>query len=325
MKINIKNLFSNSAILLVFLLASCSKDTTDKEPSTGPKQDILTTGWKKVVVDPSIDFSDIFFNSSTNGYVAGKKLYRSVDGGLTWHVAGNRAAINLGVTSNGKVFLVNDVDWIFSSFDGGNTLTSFSTDYKDGCDVFFVDDKNGFYMTFSGLYTTIDGGGTWTKLNTPDIEFGQEYSSFFFPSTNYGLILKNKMIYRPAGSLTKWKQVDFSHPDGTWNFQSIFITKDNAVYITTNTGELYKSTDGALSFSLVKAFPVDGGYFCDVHFVDNNTGYVSIGNKIFKTTDAGTTWNTVVALGEAVLTEIHFTDADHGWACGSKGTVLTFN
>src|SRR4029079_5990737 len=118
------------------------------------KPDTLTTGWKKIVLDAENGFSDIFFNSNTNGYLSGKKLYRSTDGGLTWNVAANRFASNLSVTNDGKVFLASFIDTIFRSTDGGATLTGFKTPGASGFDVFFIDNNNGYYITYSGLYVT---------------------------------------------------------------------------------------------------------------------------------------------------------------------------
>lgn len=51
------------------------------------------------------------------------------------------------------------------------------------------------------------------------------------------------------------------------------------------------------------------------------------GPYIFKTTDSGNTWTKVVAVASSTpyLMELHFTDANHGWACGSNGMILKFD
>jgi photosystem II stability/assembly factor-like uncharacterized protein len=55
----------------------------------------------------------------------------------------------------------------------------------------------------------------------------------------------------------------------------------------------------------------------------NNTGFAS-GSNIYKSTDGRKTSGKVVALASNYFMELHFTDANHGWACGEKGTVLKF-
>jgi photosystem II stability/assembly factor-like uncharacterized protein len=72
---------------------------------------------------------------------------------------------------------------------------------------------------------------------------------------------------------------------------------------------LYKSTNGGSSFSLIHSFESTEGYWRDIHFIDNNNGYVCRGNKIYKTSDAGSSWTAVVTLSDGELVELHFTDA----------------
>ena len=92
-----------------------------------------------------------------------------------------------------------------------------------------------------------------------------------------------------------------------------------------NFGKIYKSVNGGTDFLQVAQLPPGATRAIpDLHFVNDNTGYVNAGNRIYKTIDGGLTWQVVVALGNDRIIEIHFTDANHGWACGG-GTILRFN
>ncbi len=94
-----------------------------------------------------------------------------------------------------------------------------------------------------------------------------------------------------------------------------FVAVDNSVY---------KTTDGGVTFQNVKSF-ISNSYL-DLDFVSATTGYVSADNHIYKTTDGGATWIQIVAAGNPqTIVEIHFTDANHGWACGTNGLLLRFN
>ena len=92
---------------------------------------------------------------------------------------------------------------------------------------------------------------------------------------------------------------------------------------SSNGGQVYKSTNGGLNFSLIKT--LTGGGYLDLHFINNEIGYACFGHRIYKTTDGGATWQVVVAMGNTELVELHFTDASHGWACGRDGSILRFN
>lgn len=328
MNYRLKMLIASLTLGSFFFLASCSKSNDDNNPTPpvpASKPDTLSAGWKKILVTPVDIFTDVFFNSPTNGYIAGRKLYRSIDGGLTWNVAAGHTVNNLAVTNDGKVFLVNEIDTIYRSADGGATISGLKTPGAAGFDAFFIDNDKGYYITSSGLYATSDGGMNWARLNTTGLMFSSAYSSVFFTSVNNGIAVTTEGIYRTDGSSVNWKKAITNGGLSYKDFGSVFITPNNTTYVANRAQELYKSTDGGTTFNMIKQFQPGPVSFSDVHFVDNNTGYFSAGNRIYKTTDAGTTWNMVVALGDALLVEIHFTDAAHGWACGSNGTVLVFN
>jgi photosystem II stability/assembly factor-like uncharacterized protein len=61
----------------------------------------------------------------------------------------------------------------------------------------------------------------------------------------------------------------------------------------------------------------------DVHFVSATTGWVSSdGGKIYKTSNAGVTWDTQTTPSTGVVHGLHFLDANTGWAVGEKGMVV---
>jgi photosystem II stability/assembly factor-like uncharacterized protein len=310
----------------IFLISSCTKDDPpppDPVPTT-PKPDTLSAGWKKIIVGAGI-FGDIFFNNNTVGYLAGEKAYKSVDGGQTWNLISNRRFDNIAVTNNGNVYFAGFNDSIYRSTDGGSSITATKA-IGYTTDIFFTDNNNGYCATYGGICNTTDGGLTWNKINATGISFISEYTSIFFSNTSAGWSVSRAGVYKTSNAGINWTAATtFPGLPPTNEFLSVFVTPNSNIYICNKAAELYRSVDGGVSFSQLKAFPGQVNYYCDIHFVDNNTGYVSVSNRIYKTTDAGTTWNVVVALGEASIVELHFTDASHGWACGSNGTVLVLN
>jgi photosystem II stability/assembly factor-like uncharacterized protein len=325
-----KALFLTLSVILVLFINSCKK--SDQSPDPGPdpiptpKPDTLSTGWKKITITGVNIFSDIFFNNNSTGYLVGDKSYKSVDGGLNWNVISGTDFFNIAVTNNGNVFFVTNTQGvIYKSTDGGNTLTPFTIPSGPYQDIFFSDNSNGYFIGGSDLYNTTDGGVNWTAVNTTGLSnTGGSLPSLFFTNSNTGWIVNGANVYKTNGSIQNWVAASFTGAAPTGVFQSVYVTPNNNVYVSNSAGEFFKSIDGGASFSKLKTFP-NAPPYCDIHFVDNNTGYIGVGKKIYKTTDAGVTWNVVVALGGASLSELHFTDASHGWACGNNGTVLIFN
>jgi photosystem II stability/assembly factor-like uncharacterized protein len=58
----------------------------------------------------------------------------------------------------------------------------------------------------------------------------------------------------------------------------------------------------------------------DVHFPDADTGY-AVGDSILKTVDGGKTWS-VLDAGSEYLTAVFFVDGRRGWVAGARGTVF---
>ena len=95
-------------LLCLLVLMSCKKDDPTPAPTPVPviMPDTLTAGWTKKIVPNETNFGDIFFNSSTTGYLAGSKIYKSTDGGNNWlPVLSNPSLYNIFMTNDSKAFL----------------------------------------------------------------------------------------------------------------------------------------------------------------------------------------------------------------------------
>jgi len=62
----------------------------------------------------------------------------------------------------------------------------------------------------------------------------------------------------------------------------------------------------------------------DLHFLDDNLGYMTDGQYVLKTIDGGVTWTKEASIPRGIFYELHFMDINHGWAGGSHGTILKF-
>lgn len=108
----------------------------------------------------------------------------------------------------------------------------------------------------------------------------------------------------------------------------------NTIYISGGDNSLLKSVDGGLSFqALDNAFIGANEYtgLSAITFVDKNTGYITGGSYefepnngfIFKTTDGGENWTSVLSQQVSALNNIAFSDPQNGIAIGGEvGTGL---
>ena len=319
--------------LSIFIITGCNKNsgTSTITPVVPSQPDTLTTGWTRIVVDSTDNFNDIYFSNSSIGFLTGRNgAYKSVNGGVSWtKIAYPQIHIvNLSVTPDGKLFGANFSDSIYRSTDAGFTFSNFRIPGGvQVSDVYFIDNNNGFAALASGLARTTDGGITWSVVSTSGLgtTASNGYSSVFFINSTTGWVSRNFDIYKTNGNINNW--VKSIIPGIVPNSNAIiFISavSSSVVFAGYDNGTIYKSVDGGTTFSLISTLPSSSGLL-DIHFLDVNNGYCGYGNRIYKSTDGGNSWQPVVSLGVGIIVEIHFVDINNGWGCTSSGSIVRFH
>jgi len=332
MNMKLLSVFISVPALIIF--CSCSKGSdTPIVPIPTPYPDTLNVGWTVTTLDSNgfiggVNFSDIFFRTQTVGYAAGNGLWKSADGGITWYLSSYAQGKNLSVTLSGILFIVPyfTTNGLYRSDDGGQTHLNIRPPFPDLFEkIFFTGVDTGYMSTNLGILKTVNAGLNWTQISASGLPVGSLYSSLYFYNDNLGWICDSSNVYRTNGSISSWAKAIIHTTSVFKNVCQVFPATSTNIYLTVSNGEIYKSTDGGFNYYLKSnKFLNEAMPFSDLHFVNDNTGYVSFGRKIYKTTDGGTTWNLEVAMGETNITGIHFTDAQHGWACSSFRKLLKY-
>lgn len=255
-------------------------------------------------------WTDIRFYNANKGVVVGdvKGIQKyTTDGGNTWAFGDST------VYSPFKISTVRYTDentliclgegnefWstllpIYKSTDGGKTWKNITPTtpavYDRIKDIYFKDSQNGLAVGNNGftkmfIYKTSDGGNTWTASEgnfSTGFQALEGYGNTVFAIGGSGHILKStdfgstwvELKLRPPAQITG---ITFNGPNGyAINVNGdLFYSSDNG-----NTWK-FKSTTGRWNAGTVK-------------FVSNSTGFALKENRhILKTTDYGTTWNTVL-------------------------------
>ena len=119
-----------------------------------------------------------------------------------------------------------------------------------------------------GLWKTMDAGNTWNVLTDNNEVLG--VSAIAIPS-DYA---STQTIYIGTGDRDSWH-----HNNGNG---------------------IFKSTDGGLTWQVSLAFNVANGYTVNqllIHPTNNNIIYAATTSGIYKTTDAGASWNNIYGVG----------------------------
>lgn len=321
-------------ILVLIVLQACSKDNNVENPTEPvvPAPDTLSAPWVKVEGFTQT-FYDINFVNNDIGFLIGDSgLYKSTDGGYTWKLMS--AAIGessfLSAPSASAVFTLK-YDTLFKSFDGGVTFDAQKFDFPFISKPFFLNATTGYLAGagYNKLFKTTDGGHTWMMVtNATNLKLSGTHTLPFFIDENTGWIADGSSVSRTNGSVENWSPVDFNI-GGTSAIHLPFAVSEQIVFISTISQDfagvdIRKSVDGGLHYDSLAHLSSSKSNWPDMHFFDENNGYIAAGNRIYTTTDGGVNWNKVLALGDKTVVELHFTDVNHGWACGTGGTILVF-
>lgn len=197
-------------------------------------------------------------------------LYRTDDGGMNWeqyptpYVKGKLVYYSF--------FLNSRIGWlsgpggvIFRTKDGGKTWqthTEVSTEKALG-EMSFIDQRTGWIVSpMGGIYRTDDGGITWEPLRLP-------------------------------GEIVGLDSVDFINKSEGWvvGVGKVYIA--NATKLTERI--VLHTMDSGNSWQRIQS-PKDQPLLSQVHFADSRHGWILARDNVYRTTDSGKTWNTVLEL-----------------------------
>lgn len=303
-------------VLIVFVQYSiaCKKHDEGNQPS--PAADSLGVGWQRIDIDDSLGFTDVFFPTSSIGYICRNRyIGKSIDGGLTWR----RLPFSDSVVSAFNIFFTDpDHGWvlgaglIYITTNGGENWQRFPN--TNFIDIQFLNSLEGFGVNFDGLMKTTNGGLSWMPVG-PRTQFVGVY----FGNSSQGWVTDR------FGNIRRTTDGGASFPFT----RPVILTASNYIIQFTDelhgwvagAGSICRSTDAGNSWSVLKI--PDAGP-SDVSFFGSDSGHLMGAQSIYRTIDGGNTFTRVAHVAGDKLIEIHFTDFAHGWAVGPPGRIYRF-
>ena len=179
---------------------------------------------------------------------------------------------------------------------------------------------------FGTLLKTTDGGTTWSGLPVGTLT-GLSVVQALDPDTvvaGGGCVARRSVDGGRTFTAIRFTPVESSCVAKLHDLS--FVTRDLG-WLLLSDGSVRATTDGGATFAsrtAVPQTPAAGGSSTPggLVFVDARTGYVTSGQQIFQTLDGGVTWRAVFN-GDFTLNRLWFMDAQHGFAVGNVGVLLS--
>lgn len=211
---------------------------------------------------------------------------RSLDGGATW----TTGSINVGST-----------DLAIGSIHAMSATTAYVAVFPNTTTV------------QGGIYRTTDSGVTWVKQ--PTALFNDGTNSFtnlvHFFNTNEGVCQGDPAngyfeIYTTTNGGTNWNRVPSANIPamlpGEYGYTHNYETLDNTIWMGTNKGRIFKSTNKGLNWTVAQTPITDFGSAAisgNYAMKDQNNGiFISSDWQFFRTTDGTATWTSEFPGGE---------------------------
>lgn len=179
-------------------------------------------------------------------------------------------------------------------------------------DIQFFDNRNGFMGGLQGLYKTSDGGMHWTAVLQNRL-----IDDFSFIDLQNGWVAYDKKLFRTQ--------------DGGVSFQQLTTFSDSLVRVafkdqltgwaSDRKNALWQTTDGGSSWTRSKQFE---SLPYTLQLTDADHGKVLLSTDVYEYRNGQYTRTLFVPNNP--LSDIHFTDDDHGWAVSpyNQGIVYRY-
>ncbi|MCU0372071.1 MAG: choice-of-anchor J domain-containing protein [Ignavibacteria bacterium] len=311
------------------------------DPSNVYKSTNLGTNWTALTYnDPNQDWTSTYYTVDVNGTSivtggASGLIMRSTNGGTNWTCMhewlspGTKYDV-WAQYNNGKVIVVGapgsagaTFDQVLLSTNGGTSWTSppvnsNATFYS----LQMLNATTGFMCGSSGnLRKTTNGGLNWDSVGGAfgtnllrRIEFVNATTGYLFQSTT-----NSGGAWKTTDGGANWTAISMGTNDSRI-YYSCFINA-NTGYVGNYTPKLMKTTDGGANWTLLANTPMGSGYIYGIHFFGANSGIVcgSSAARIARTTDGGTTFDTVPQPFAAGIYSSKFWEITNGWVFGYNG------
>ncbi|MDR6969278.1 photosystem II stability/assembly factor-like uncharacterized protein [Flavobacterium arsenatis] len=258
------------------------------------------------------------------GYATGSygSIYRTTDSGLSWEYVGFNNSMGDATDFNGIFFVDSNMGFatgdrgrIVKTTDGGASWNEYGFFYRDISSLASPDGTTLYARSGSDILASENSGDTWEirgNLGVPGTTL--QNAPLKFVNVQVGYAASGLHLYKTSDAGQSWSAIGTGSLLNDSNiFGMDFIDEDTGVISGGyNVPQTKKTTDGGITWQVVNHMSFD-----DIQFLSSTVGYARDGSSIYKTIDAGDTWD-VIFTGNDSIDALQFVDENTGFLSGSS-------
>ncbi|MGE5480930.1 MAG: YCF48-related protein [Chloroflexota bacterium] len=262
--------------------------------------------WDSTLTDysPEKYYTGFFFIDSLNGWVVGNlgNCLKTTNGGATWtknnsSALGKELLTNIQfksktegyITSNNKVFSTSNAGETWEKIYENKKHSYYGSKLIDTC-LFLIDDGGN-------LTLTSNNGTSWDTLKLSETEL----TSISYSNGEIWISSYDNKLHKSKDLGRNWETMDLNIKDRY--ILDIFFINKNTGWLTTGENEIFKSTDGGITWKLqLNGIPNPYSQFEPIFFVyffDELRGIAGSANsKMYETFNGGDSVTSVTEIAD---------------------------
>jgi len=302
------------------------------------------TAWARQRSGTMAWLHSVFFLDQNRGWAIGSKgtLLGTTDGGNSWQ---SRSSSTTDVLRD--IFFIDDQNgwlvcevnvyelktkdqpraYLMHTTDGGEhwqrvDIKGVDVDARLVRAVFSRGGRGWAFGEAGAIFTTRDGGTSWTRLQSPTRHL--LLGGIFIDEDRGWIVGAGATIIQTSDGGDTWYQSRL--PQTTPNpirFAAASFVDNRLGWAVGSAGTIYRTANGGRTWQAQASGVVVDLH--DVKFIDPLEGWaVGDDGTIINTVDGGLHWASQRSSTEHPLERIFFSDRTHGWAVGFGGTIVTY-
>ncbi len=241
------------------------------------------------------DLIEMSFVNENTGYICGRSIdiYKTTNGGLNWITIpvpyyDNQIWNSMQFLDANTGFVAGRYGLSVKTTNGGLNWTAMDTAYSSVYDLYFLNGSTGFMGDGSShVLKTTNGGNNWSTTYLTDTNgTGYSLQKIDFANNNTGYVVGintvTGAIFKTTDNGNTWKNILISS-NGLFcikvvNYSNLYVTGEN-------NNVLYSSNFGNSWINQI--VPTSQGTMNSICFSNSTTGYLTVANEIYKTTNGG--------------------------------------